>query len=143
MSSFEPPEEVDKPREPYWLFRRAEQKTVAGLILLSLGVLTFYGIDVWRRSHGVIDIDHAAPLNANFRVDLNQAGWPEISQIPDVGETLARRIVEVRVAGGPYRDSGDLRRRVRGIGPKTLDKITPYLLPIDNGEARTAGSDEK
>jgi competence protein ComEA len=46
-----------------------------------------------------------------------------------VGETLARRIVETRAAEGPFVDFDDLRR-VRGIGPKTLERMKPYLRPL-------------
>ena len=68
-----------------------------------------------------------------FTVDVNSATWPELVQLPEVGETLAKRIVEVRAESGPYLDHEDLRR-VPGIGPKTLDRIRPYLRPIPNAE---------
>ncbi len=74
----------------------------------------------------MIEIDEAPPLSARFEVDINSADWPEMAQLPDVGETLARRIVESRAVDGPFADLGDLRR-VRGIGPKTLERIRPHL----------------
>jgi competence protein ComEA len=49
--------------------------------------------------------------------------------LPDIGPTLAGRIVESRAAEGAYLDHDDLMR-VKGIGPKTLEKIRPYLLPM-------------
>ena len=64
-----------------------------------------------------------------FQLDVNQADWPEISVLPDVGETLARRIVESRALDGPFADLDELQR-VRGIGPKTLERIRPYLRPL-------------
>ena len=60
--------------------------------------------------------------------------WPELSQLPGIGETLARRIVESRVDDGPFVDHSDLTR-VRGIGPRTLARIAPYLLPMPEGGA--------
>ena len=86
---------------------------------------------------GLIEIDRAGPLEARFRVDINQAEWPELSQLPEVGETLARRIVDSRTANGPFRDNDDLRR-VRGIGPRTMERIKPYLLPMP-GQHEVAG----
>jgi competence protein ComEA len=65
----------------------------------------------------------------HFSVDVNSADWPELVQLPGVGETLARRIVESREQDGPFTDPSDLRR-VRGIGPKTLQRIQPYLAPM-------------
>ena len=77
------------------------------------------------------EIDQAEPLTARFEVDINAADWPELIQLPGVGQTLAQRIVESRQAAGPFTDHDDLRR-VRGIGPKTLEQIRPYLRPMPN-----------
>ena len=57
--------------------------------------------------------------------------------MPSIGEQLAKRIVADRQENGPFRDHGDLRR-VRGIGPRTLETMRPYLLPLADIEA-TAG----
>tara|TARA_B100000809_G_C15052458_1_gene499434 strand:- start:346 stop:735 length:390 start_codon:yes stop_codon:yes gene_type:complete len=46
-----------------------------------------------------------------------------------VGETPARRIVESRNDDGLVSSHDDLAG-VPGIGPKTIDAIRPYLLPI-------------
>jgi competence protein ComEA len=54
---------------------------------------------------------------------------------------LARRIVESRVVEGPFGDHRDLLR-VNGIGPRTLERMRPYLLPMPNQDA-VAGSEER
>ena len=53
-------------------------------------------------------------------------------QLPGIGETLARRIVESRRSEGRFFEADDLQR-VQGIGPKTLQRVRPYLgqLPGD------------
>ena len=51
-----------------------------------------------------------------------------------LGETLAKRIVSDREQNGPFRDFDDLRR-VRGIGPRTLERLTPYLQPLPDLES--------
>ena len=63
---------------------------------------------------------------------------PELAELPGVGETLARRIVEVRRERGPFADHEDLRR-VRGIGPRTLERLRPYLLPMAESGGRCLG----
>ncbi len=78
---------------------------------------------------GLVEVERAEPQFAQFEVDINTADWPELLQLPAIGETLARRIVESRHEKGPFADHKDLRR-VRGIGPKTLDTIRPYLKPM-------------
>ena len=96
------------------------------------GLLAVLAAVWWRHGGhrgGVIDIDRAPPLVAKFQVDVNRAEWPELLQLPGVGQTLAQRIVEERQENGQYRDWEDLQR-VAGIGPRTLERMKPYLLPI-------------
>lgn len=77
----------------------------------------------------LIHIDRAPPLQAQFQVDVNRADWPELIQLPGIGETLARRMIRERTDNGPFRDLDEVTR-VEGIGLRTLDKMRPYLLPI-------------
>jgi len=115
-----------KPPIP-WLLRRADQAAVAVLVVGAL-----LGIGGWWISHGggrLIEIDRAESLSARFEVDINAADWPELMQLPGIGETLSQRIVESRKMSGPFVDHDDLRR-VRGIGPKTMEQIRPYLRPM-------------
>jgi hypothetical protein len=46
--------------------------------------------------------------------------------MPNIGEQLAKRIATDRAERGPFRDLADLRR-VRGIGPKTLESMKPSI----------------
>jgi competence protein ComEA len=110
----------------------ASQSLVAALVLVALVVMAGYWLSNGGHRGGLIDIDRAAPLSITFQVDINTADWPELAQLPDIGETLARRIVQSRQQEGPFRRHADLDR-VRGIGPKLLARIEPYLLPIETG----------
>ncbi|HWL08136.1 MAG TPA: helix-hairpin-helix domain-containing protein [Planctomicrobium sp.] len=68
-----------------------------------------------------------------FQVDINQAGWVEWMQLPDIGEVTARNIVADRNQNGPFQSIDDVQR-VKGIGPATMKKIRPLLkeLPKDS-----------
>lgn len=122
------------------VLRAANQAAVAGLMLAALVGMGVYWIVQGGLTGGLIEIDRAPPLVARFQVDVNSAGWPELSQLPDVGETLARRIVESRDADGRYGDLNDLLR-VNGIGPRTLERMKPYLLPMpDQDEVASEGA---
>jgi competence protein ComEA len=114
--------------------RRADQAAVAACVLVGLAAMVGWWIAQGGARGRLIDIDDAAPQTAAFQVDLNQADWPELAQLPGIGETLAKRIVETRTSDGPFRDHNDLRR-VRGIGPKTLERLRPHLLPLPDQEA--------
>jgi len=115
---------------PVWLLRRTDQAAVAVLVLFGL-----LGVIGWWLGQGglqgrLVEIEEAKPQQAQFVVDVNAADWPELAQLPGIGKVLARRIVEMRENDGPFRDYEDLRERVRGIGPATLEQIRPFLAPI-------------
>ena len=117
-----------------WWLRRADQAGVAGVLLLALIAMAWYWTSQGGFSGRLLEIDRAPRQKAQYTVDLNHATWPELAQLPEVGEELARRIVADREAAGPYLDHEDLRR-VRGIGPKTLEKLRPYLRPMPLSES--------
>ena len=115
------------------LLRRADQIGVAALVLAG-----FLGLGVWwwwqgGLSGGLVDLETAEPRQAKFAVDLNTAAWTELAQIPEIGEALARRIVESRKVDGPFVKL-DALDRVPGIGPRTLEQMRPYLQPIPQDE---------
>ena len=111
------------------LLRRMDQAAVAVLVLFALVGMGAYWVWLGGPRGELIEIDRAEPLTARYLVDINKADWPEFAELPELGETLARRIVDSRQASGPFKDHEDLRR-VRGIGPLTLDKLKPYLMPM-------------
>jgi competence protein ComEA len=110
--------------------RPTDQRTIAALVCLTLVATAGYWICQGGPRGQLIDIDQAPPLTLQFRVDINQASWPELAQIPGIGETLARRIVESRREDGRFERPQDLQR-IRGLGPKLLERMEPYLLPIE------------
>ncbi len=111
------------------LLRRSDQLVVAILVAIATGLMGGYWVTQGGLSGRLIELERAPRHAARFQVDVNNADWPEFSVLPGVGETLARRIVESRGTEGPFADLEELRR-VRGIGPKTLERMRPYLRPI-------------
>ena len=73
-------------------------------------------------------------LRDGARIDVNRALAADLELLPGVGPTLARRIVEQRDAHGGFANAEDLLR-VRGIGPRTLERLRPLL-----AFERTAGA---
>jgi competence protein ComEA len=61
-----------------------------------------------------------------LRVDLNSADAEQLEQLPGIGETVAKRIIEYREQNGPFTKSEELMN-VRGIGEKTFLKLRPFL----------------
>lgn len=63
------------------------------------------------------------------RIDINHASAAELRRLPGIGATLSQRILEAR-ARQPFRSVEDLRR-VRGIGPKTLERLRPHVVIVE------------
>lgn len=77
------------------------------------------------------------PAPTVISIDPNVAPWWELTVLPRIGDGVAHEIVRYREslgmtassAGGEtpvFATAADLTR-VRGIGPKTLRRIAPYL----------------
>jgi len=77
------------------------------------------------------------PLNVKQRfllgrkVDINRAGWEEISGLPGISDKVAESIVETRGRIGRFRRPEELMM-ARGIKEKKLKKILPFISGFDN-----------
>jgi competence protein ComEA len=58
-------------------------------------------------------------------INVNRADQVELQKLPGIGPKLSQRILDER-AKKQFQSIEDLRR-VAGIGPKTLEKIRPYV----------------
>ncbi len=67
-------------------------------------------------------------------INVNTASAQELTALPGIGKAKADAIVAYRDAH-PFKDVSELTE-VKGIGPKMLEKLTPYVT-ID-GSAPTA-----
>jgi len=108
-----------------WL-RRSDQ-LIVGLLVTALVILL--GIQWLRLSNfGSVPVELSSqmPREYYYSLDINSASWVEWAQLDGIGQKLARRIVEDREEHGPFRNPADVGR-VRGIGPKVLEKLMPFL----------------
>ena len=62
------------------------------------------------------------PACPSDTIDLNRATTDELTRLPGVGPALARRIVDVRDAEGPFTQVDDLGR-VRGLSVRKVEKL--------------------
>jgi hypothetical protein len=63
---------------------------------------------------------------------LNEAGAADLRLLPGVGPVRARDIVEDRARRGPFPSASALGR-VPGIGPKTVQRLRPFLMTEADG----------
>ncbi len=104
------------------------QQLAASLVLgvCILVMFTSWGLRKLRREH-IIDVDRPFERRqVELTIDLNQATWPELTLLPEISETMARRIVEFRDMKGRFQSLDELKQ-VRGIGPRTFQQVRPYL----------------
>ena len=73
-----------------------------------------------------VDEGAALPTAAAVKINPNTASKPELELLPGVGPALAERIIAER-GRAPFRALDDLGR-VRGIGPKTLERLREHVV---------------
>ena len=66
-------------------------------------------------------------------VDLNTAGVDELTTLPGIGESLAKRIIDYRNAHGPF-ESPEALMEVSGIGKKKLEELRDYVTVAGESE---------
>lgn len=77
-------------------------------------------------------------MQVQARIDPNTASWAEFAQLPEIGESLAQEIVAYREARRAEVGTDSAQNRIifrsikdldpiPGMGPKTLERIEPYL----------------
>ena len=111
-----------------WLWLTKLDQTFVAVFVAVFLLLTGYH---WATLGGwgmrPIELERQPARQYDFRFDINSASWVEWTQIEGIGEVTAQKIIAHRDANGPFRKIDDLLR-VKGIGPKTLEKMRPFLL---------------
>ncbi len=115
---------VRLPSEAAPVWSRPAQGAAVLLLLLALVLLTWHAWSTqrWACRPATLEIDALRSLS----FDLNQADHVQLLQLPGVGAELAQRIEAYRVEHHGFRSVDELRQ-VRGIGPKLLEKLRPYV----------------
>ena len=69
---------------------------------------------------------HGKPIPPLASIDVNTGDLATLEELPGIGPAMAQRIINYRTQYGPF-ITGDQLRNVKGIGPKKLAKIEPYV----------------
>ena len=67
------------------------------------------------------------PLVFGQPLNINAASIEQLTSLPSIGEKRATDIIGHRMKNGDFQTLNDLDD-VRGIGPKTLLKLQPYIV---------------
>ena len=94
--------------------------------LLALLILVAWIAVAARYAARPATLKQLAPVATGWRVDVNDADEAELSLLPGIGPTTARRIVTFRSGHASFARPADLAD-VPGIGPKTVARIRPWI----------------
>ena len=115
-----------------WL-RRADQLLLGVLLIALLVLLVLFRWKLSGSNRAEIEIVSQQPREYFYSIDVNNASWVEWAQLDGIGDKLAKRIVQDREDRGPFDSIGDIRR-VRGFGPKLIEKLRPFLKCVNEQE---------
>lgn len=107
--------------------------TLRDCLLLLVLAIACLGLSLWHWGQlsgwGMteVEVERLPERVYDYRIDMNEATWVEWMQLPGIGQTLAQRIIEHREEHGPFESVDDLDE-IRGIGPKTIEKLRPWLI---------------
>jgi competence protein ComEA len=121
---------MDKPSTTLRRAYLSAERGAVGLIVLLLAVLAGLWVvrrGAWQAEPGVALSQPAGDYLR--RIDPNTASWQALACLPGLGEVRARAIVahRERAKSRPAFAQPDDLCQVRGIGPKTVAQLTPFL----------------
>ncbi|MEX0723012.1 MAG: phospholipase D-like domain-containing protein [Gracilimonas sp.] len=71
-------------------------------------------------------VDSGSPTNVMYPININTADEATLQLLPGVGPAYSKRIVEYRTENGGFNSVEEITN-IRGIGPKTLEKLRPIV----------------
>jgi competence protein ComEA len=104
------------------------RSAVALLVVLTLSIVS----SLFRSGLDCVDLGSRQRVNVTFVVDVNHAELDELVLLPGVGPTIASRLIDWRTTRALFTCCEDLSQ-VRGIGPKTVEKLRPYVQFLPDG----------
>lgn len=106
-----------------------ERKVIICILCLLIAGM---GVDyVKKKTHREGVINYEALKGELFeKVDINRAGFSQLTTIPNVGEKLAWAIINYRKEHGDFEEIAELKN-IKGIKEKKLEKLRPYIKTRD------------
>ena len=132
-----PPAAPPAPTALQTAWPRAAQLATVFLLGVATTLLAVHAWSMLRFGARPSELERAAL--AARPIDLNRAGRAELMQLPGVGPALAGRIDDYRQVHGAFQSVEELRR-VSGIGPKTLERIQPWVYVRAGDEEEEPGA---
>lgn len=101
----------------------SREENVGNVLVICAMLLAFAVAPLAAQAAG----DKAKPAAAaQAPINVNQATAKQLESLPGVGKVTAESIIAYRTQKGPFASVDDLGN-VKGIGPKTLEKLRPLV----------------
>jgi comEA protein len=71
-------------------------------------------------------VDSGSPTNVMYPININTVDEATLQLLPGIGPSYAQRIIEYRTENGGFKSVEEITN-IRGIGPKTLEKLRPIV----------------
>lgn len=83
-----------------------------------------------QQNNNETDNTETQPTDENIQevliININTATKDDLISLPYIGGVKAQAIIDYRTTNGPFKTIEDIVN-VKGIGPKTLEKLRPYI----------------
>jgi competence ComEA-like helix-hairpin-helix protein len=130
----------DRPLRPPGPTR--SESAVVAVMLTAIVLPSAFQAIVFRRAPNPPAIERSEERRYDLKIDVNLCNRFELEHLPGIGPKLAERIIASRAEDGPFATARDLMR-VKGIGPKLLAKMEPYLAFPPEGKSETSATTPK
>ncbi|WP_421773160.1 phospholipase D-like domain-containing protein [Gracilimonas sp.] len=72
------------------------------------------------------EVDTGSPTNVMYPININTADEATLQLLPGIGPAYSKRIVQYRLENGSFKSVDEITN-IRGIGPKTLQRLRPII----------------
>lgn len=90
-------------------------------------------VGLWKHSEKIgaktlraDEVDTGSPTNVMYPININTADEATLQLLPGIGPAYSKRIVQYRLENGSFKSVDEITN-IRGIGPKTLQKLRPII----------------
>jgi competence protein ComEA len=91
-----------------------------------VGVCICAAVSTWCIFSNPAAAGNGEKIVLDDKINPNADTAVSIARLPSLGAAKAKAIIEYRQSGVIFNDAADLDK-VKGIGPKTVENIRPYL----------------